>query len=341
MNFGDSGDIGPPQTTPRRQPGGLSSLPPDGDPRAIAPMAEDAEDPWDRVQRHGLTLSFRCRCRPLGQGASVQGRSEAIAFEAWTLTLSAGDIADPSGHAGEMGEQRSLGLDFRADDRVPAPPADPQFVQINLYVAPDRLQGPDLLPPNLWLKLTDGRGATHAAGHGLTAAMRLVLHQMLHCPFEGAMRHMYFEGKSIELLTLGLDQARAQAVGSPPHPQGQATALSPRDFEDDRIHRARDILLQNFQNPPSLKELAYRVGINDCTLKRRFKQVFGTTVFGYLYDYRMEQARRWLLEQPWSVTEVARRVGYTNLCAFSTAFRKKFGVSPRSLQRQGRISSGP
>lgn len=149
------------------------------------------------------------------------------------------------------------------------------------------------------------------------------------------MRQMYLESKSVELLMLWLEQQRAAAPNPESSLGDSGWPIARKDVDRDRIYQARDILLRTFQNPPSLKELAHQVGLNDCTLKRQFKQVFGTTVFGYLYDYRMEQARRWLLEQPWSVTEVARRVGYKNLCAFSTAFRKKFGVSPRSLQRQG------
>uniref|UniRef100_A0ACD5H004 Helix-turn-helix transcriptional regulator n=1 Tax=Desertifilum tharense IPPAS B-1220 TaxID=1781255 RepID=A0ACD5H004_9CYAN len=60
--------------------------------------------------------------------------------------------------------------------------------------------------------------------------------------------------------------------------------------------------------------------------------MFGTTVFGYLHHYRMERARSLLLKQQLSVTAIAHQVGYQNLCAFSTAFRKKFGVSPRALR---------
>lgn len=165
----------------------------------------------------------------------------------------------------------------------------------------------------------------------ITPAMQVVLQQMLHCPHHGATRQMYLESKFVELLTLWLAQVEDQGGADRPIAD---RSLPMKGSDLDRIYQARDILLQRFQTPPSLTDLARQVGLNDCTLKRQFKQVFGKTVFGYLHDYRMEQARRWLLDRQWSVTEVARRVGYTNLCAFSTAFRKKFGLSPRSFQRQ-------
>ncbi len=75
-------------------------------------------------------------------------------------------------------------------------------------------------------------------------------------------------------------------------------------------------------------DLARSVGMNDCTFKRGFRQVFGTTAFGYLRKHRMIQARQLLLENKMSIAEVARAVGYSHPGYFAAAFRKKFGVSP-------------
>lgn len=63
----------------------------------------------------------------------------------------------------------------------------------------------------------------------------------------------------------------------------------------DKIHHARAIIEQEYLNPPSLHQLALRVGTNECTLKRGFKTVFGTTVFGHIFEYRMKMACRYLL----------------------------------------------
>ncbi|YAF95181.1 MAG: helix-turn-helix domain-containing protein [Nodularia sp. CChRGM 3473] len=75
-------------------------------------------------------------------------------------------------------------------------------------------------------------------------------------------------------------------------------------------------------------ELPRLVGLNDCTLKQSFKSVFGTTVFAYLYDLRMEQAQLLLQENRMNITEVAKTIGYTNSRSFATAFKRKFGISP-------------
>jgi len=162
-----------------------------------------------------------------------------------------------------------------------------------------------------------------------TPAIQLVLQQILNCPYRGPIQKMYLEGKVFELLALQLEQLTASyEIAGSPFPNCL------RSDDVDRIYQAREILLRNLDKPPSLLALSRQVGLNDCTLKRGFKQVFGTTVFGYLHDYRMEQARQLLSNEEMNVNEVARAIGYASRSAFYTAFRKKFGISPRDRLEQ-------
>ena len=146
--------------------------------------------------------------------------------------------------------------------------------------------------------------------------------QILNCPYQGVTRQLYLESRALELIALQLPLRSSKSrVAS-------SNCILKAD-DVDRIHYAREILLSNLENPPSLLELAQQVGLNDYKLKRGFRQVFGTTAFGCLYHHRMERARR-LLETNYStVTEVAQAVGYTSATSFSAAFKKKFGMSPR------------
>lgn len=161
----------------------------------------------------------------------------------------------------------------------------------------------------------------------ITPAIQVALQQLLNCPYQGVVKQLYLESKTLELLSLWLEQAVSGNFAPEQAP------CSRNSDEIDRVYHAKEILTQQMDNPPCLMDLARQVGLNDCTLKRKFRQVFGTTVFGYLHNYRMEQARSLLLENQLSVMGIAHQVGYNNLCAFSTAFRKKFGVSPRQIRR--------
>jgi AraC family transcriptional regulator, transcriptional activator of the genes for pyochelin and ferripyochelin receptors len=71
------------------------------------------------------------------------------------------------------------------------------------------------------------------------------------------------------------------------------------------------------------------VGLNNYKLKRGFRQVFETSAFKYLHDYRLEKARQLLAKGEMKVEEVASRVGFDSRSYFATAFRKKFGVNPK------------
>ncbi|WP_376779847.1 helix-turn-helix domain-containing protein [Sphingobacterium multivorum] len=73
-------------------------------------------------------------------------------------------------------------------------------------------------------------------------------------------------------------------------------------------------------------------GLNEYKLKRGFKEVFHQTAFSYLSDLRLELAKNQLLEGKKPVTEIAFEMGYCSLQHFSTAFKKKFAVSPSQVK---------
>lgn len=157
---------------------------------------------------------------------------------------------------------------------------------------------------------------------GITsAAMQGVLQQILRCPYRGVTKRIYLQSKVWELLGL-LIESTVEAQQEPQH----LWKLKPEDVE--RIHSAKEILLQHLDSPPCLMELARQVGLNDYKLKRGFRQVFGTTAFGYLHNHRLGQARQLLETNDLNVEEVARVIGYRDRSAFSKAFCHKFGVTP-------------
>lgn len=175
-------------------------------------------------------------------------------------------------------------------------------------------------------KLLEGDAAQrfHQSLGPMTATMRRLVQQIVHCPYQGLMQQLYLEGKALELLALQF------AAWAEERPSGEALRLRSHDIQ--QLHQAREILIQQANHPPSLKELAHQVGLNDRKLKQGFRQLFGTTVFGYLQTYRMEQAQEMLKNADVTVAQVAQRVGYRNPEAFSTAFRRQFAVSPKAYQ---------
>ncbi|MEY3921489.1 MAG: hypothetical protein RL634_1250 [Bacteroidota bacterium] len=101
--------------------------------------------------------------------------------------------------------------------------------------------------------------------------------------------------------------------------------------EREKIINAREILLQHIGDPITIKELSRKVAINECYLKKGFKVMFGTTIFDFYQDQRMEHARYLLYEKGLTVSEVSALLGYSSISHFSTAFKKHTGLKPCEL----------
>lgn len=209
-----------------------------------------------------------------------------------------------------LGEQRVLKVDIHVETH---------FLQSLFW---NQLEG---ISPALQKLLEEDSQLPDGCFGIITAPMQLALQQILNCPYQGTVKLLYLESKVLELIALRLEQA------VDPRPISQPPVL--QQDEIDRIHQAKEVLLQQISDPPSLIGLARQVGLNDFALKRGFRQVFGTTVFGYLHDRRMEYAWQLLQNGNMTIANVASAVGYINRGHFAAAFRKKFGINPGAYQR--------
>lgn len=165
--------------------------------------------------------------------------------------------------------------------------------------------------------------------HPMTPVMTATVRQLLRCPYRGLSQRLYIESKTLELISHYFDPLLSSDSS-----RHQASDLQADEI--DRILYARDILLSQVTNPPTLLELAHQIGLNDRKLKQGFRKVFGTTVFSYLHNHRMQEAQKLLLMPGATIASVAQVVGYSNPEAFSVAFRRTFAISPKAYQMQRR-----
>ena len=103
------------------------------------------------------------------------------------------------------------------------------------------------------------------------------------------------------------------------------------ETEREKIMDARNILDQQIDQPLTIRELARKVAINECYLKKGFKALLGKTVHDYQQDQRINKAKDLLQHQGLSVTEVANTLGYSSISHFSTAFKRVTGMKPCEL----------
>lgn len=147
---------------------------------------------------------------------------------------------------------------------------------------------------------------------------------ILNCPYSDALKRMFLHSKTIEMLVLQAEAFDKTLTQKP--------TILKTQYDKERILFARDYLVKNIETPPSLTELSRIAGINEFKLKRGFKETFDLTVFQYLADVRLGIAQTDLQEGKKSATEIAMELGYSSVQHFSTAFKKKFGVSPNHVK---------
>jgi len=98
-----------------------------------------------------------------------------------------------------------------------------------------------------------------------------------------------------------------------------------------KIRKAKEILVNNLAEPITIKELSKKVAINECYLKKGFKEIYGSTIFEFYQTQRMEHATFLLYEKGLSVTDVSMMLGFSSLSHFSTAYKKFTGMKPCEL----------
>lgn len=155
---------------------------------------------------------------------------------------------------------------------------------------------------------------------------RGILDNILLNNYSSALQNIYLNSQAQALLLYGLE-----CLVEEKSEQSFACAFLPNEDDQNKMILAREILLQRLGEPITIKELSKKVGTNECYLKKGFKAMFGTTVFDFYQNKRMEHARYLLYEKGLSVTEVSDLLGYSSISHFSTAFKKHTGIKPCEL----------
>ena len=162
-----------------------------------------------------------------------------------------------------------------------------------------------------------------------TSSIAVVLSQILQARVHDSMKSLYFKGKIYELLSLYFNKNDDSSIEQCPF------LIDEQNVQ--KIRNAKDIILDRMIDPPSLDALALEIGLPLKKLKQGFKQLYGDTVFAYLLEHKMQEARRMLDSQKYNVNEVGLKLGYSTSSHFIAAFKKKYGTTPKKYL--GSVSS--
>jgi AraC-like DNA-binding protein len=157
-------------------------------------------------------------------------------------------------------------------------------------------------------------------GH-ITPSMAIVLNQILNFNLNTSIKSLYTKGKIYELLSLYFNRSEDANIEQCPFLVDESNVI--------KIRKAKDIIISRMAEPPSLQELSDEIDLSLKKLKEGFKQIYGDSVYSFLFDYKMEVARKLLESGAHNVNEVGLRVGYSTSSHFIAAFKKKYGTTPK------------
>ncbi len=159
----------------------------------------------------------------------------------------------------------------------------------------------------------------------ISSTIKLILSQLTFKQSPELLRSMYIKGKVFELLSYYFSTASESENESCPYIANEETV--------SKIKHAKQLIIKDINNPPSLPDLAKEVGLNIKKLKTEFKEFYGVPVFTFLLNYKMELAKKLLLEKQLNVNEIGLNLGYSTSSHFITAFKRKFGVTPKQYSK--------
>lgn len=155
----------------------------------------------------------------------------------------------------------------------------------------------------------------------ISPAIAVVLSQIMNYNLHPSIIDLYLKGKIYELMALYFNKNDDAALEQCPFLVDEENVK--------RIRQAKDIIIARMTEPPTLVALSEEIGLSLKKLKEGFKQIYGNSVYSFLFDYKMEYARKMLESNQYNVNEVGLRVGYSTASHFITAFKKKYGTTPK------------
>ena len=145
--------------------------------------------------------------------------------------------------------------------------------------------------------------------------------QLISSTITSSFHTLYVRGKVFEILSLYFNETFNENMEQCPFIENSDEII--------KIKKAKEILIKDFNNPPTIESLSKDIGLNVKKFKIGFKDLYGMPAFTYLYHYKMDYARKLLNLKKQNINEVAGIVGYSSATHFIAAFKRKFGITPK------------
>jgi signal transduction histidine kinase/ligand-binding sensor domain-containing protein/DNA-binding response OmpR family regulator len=124
--------------------------------------------------------------------------------------------------------------------------------------------------------------------------------------------------------------------------QDKVERLEMKSADEELMERIMKVINRHMDDPDlSVEMLSQEVGISRVHIHRKMKELTHQTTRDFIKNIRLQQAATLMTENAaLTVSEVAYKVGFSNLSHFSTSFKEKYGVSPKEYLGQGKQLPG-
>ncbi|GGB79108.1 helix-turn-helix transcriptional regulator [Dyadobacter sediminis] len=200
-------------------------------------------------------------------------------------------------------------------------PADQQIHYVVVAIKPGRLK--ELIhinEPNSVIQTITGTGNSFLFFESMNAETKTLLKNMLAVDMNDTLSNFYMQIKVQELLYLNFHKLSLRESAA--HHTINSTDAA-------KLLQIRNEILKDLSIPPVLKELAGNSAMSESKLKQLFKQTFGSSIYSFYQQARMEEAAFLLKHGKGSVAEVGYEMGFSNLSHFSRLFEKHYGQNPK------------
>jgi AraC-like DNA-binding protein len=111
-------------------------------------------------------------------------------------------------------------------------------------------------------------------------------------------------------------------------------SLQEQCMDDLIVTKAKEYCEHHLTEKLCVQQMADRIGVSKSHLFSILKEKLGVSPFAYHAERRMERAREMLRTDYLPLTTIALELGFASSQHFSTAFKKRFGISPSSCRKK-------
>jgi AraC family transcriptional activator of pyochelin receptor len=164
----------------------------------------------------------------------------------------------------------------------------------------------------------------------VSPAVMISFDQLLHQKLNTSFQDLFQRAKFLEIFSLLMESAFGSTDDVCP------VAMSP--VIEHKLSQVRHHIMDHLDEVPDPEALALQYELPRHTLKEGYKFKFGKTIYQFHADFKLERAMEMLASGEMLVKEVAFSIGYQNPSHFISAFKKKFGFTPKQFLKRDLVS---